>query len=91
MDTGTRTWQHNDPSESLDHHTIITQYHSTILGWAYSPPTPPLPVNTSHSQAPQPISVTTGAGLDTKALRKVKFSFLCCLLGLVPVHPSPVD
>ena len=39
MDAGTRTWQHNDLSESLNHHTIITQYHSTILRWAYFPPT----------------------------------------------------
>ena len=36
MDAGTRTQQCNDLSESLNHCTIITQYHSTILGWAYS-------------------------------------------------------
>ena len=37
MDTGTRIWQRNDLSESLDRHTVTTQYHSTILGWACFP------------------------------------------------------
>ena len=41
MDTSTRTQQHNDLSESLDCCTVITQYHSTILRWAYFLPTPP--------------------------------------------------
>ena len=64
MDTGIRTWQHDNLSESLDHRTVITQYHSTILGWAYSLPMRLLPVNLPLLQAPQSISATTGGNLD---------------------------